>query len=388
MKRLLSIMLALMLMLSMTATAFATETGTEQTKAGETNVTEINVIKTYNDPVGYGAKFFFNVKQTEPDPMSGTNTAPTLTIEPASFAADHPNDVETATIPVRITDPRSEGIFKYTVTEDQIWGDPIGGPRPITAPDPQGGRMAMSKAEYEVTVSIKNTGKDYAVESVVAEKIKDDLGNPISGDDGKVNALTFVNTYAKEAGVPTDPDTGSLRIGKKVENTLNADDQTTFSFTVDYTYPAGGNPFTVGASDTVTLGPSIATGGSATFTLKNGEHVVLTGLPIGTVVNVKETGVSSYKPSAVVSMGAGTVDNNITGLDFGDSLTLAPTLTEDQRTLLAGKNAVDVTNTYNYVSPTGVILNVLPYVLMVAIAGGMIVLFTVMKRRKAQDNED
>lgn len=67
---------------------------------------------------------------------------------------------------------------------------------------------------------------------------------------------------------------------------------------------------------------------------------------------------------------------------------LGNNFTSGSHTLLAGKNLVTVTNTGNYTPPTGVILNVLPYVLMVAIAGGMIVLFTVMKRRKAQDNNE
>lgn len=385
MKRLLSIMLVLMLVLSMTATAFATETEPGQTKADETKATEIKVIKTYNDPVGYGAKFFFKVTQTEPDPMSGANVAPTLEIAPFSFPANHPNPVETAEALVQITNFKAEGIFKYTVTETQIWGAADDITAPHAAPDLKGGQMDMSQAEYEVTVSVKNTGKEYAIESVVAQQLKDDNGDAPTGD-GKASALAFVNTYAKEAGTPTDPDTGSLIISKKVVNALNAADETAFSFTVNYTYPAGGNPFMADVSAPATLHDT-PTGGTATFTLKNGESVVFTGLPIGTVVNVEETGVPSYKPSAVVSMGAGTVDSNITGLNFGESLTLA-TLTEDQRTLLAEKNAVDVTNTYNYVAPTGVILNVLPYVLMVAIAGGMIVLFTAMKRRKAQDNNE
>jgi hypothetical protein len=378
-------MLALMLVLSMAATAFATETGTEQTKAGETKATEIKVTKTYNDPVGYGAKFFFDVKKIE-DPTTGTDGMPDLTIDPFSFAADHPNPVETAEALVKITNFEKEGSFKYTVKETQIWGAADDITAPHAAPDLKGGEMTMSKAEYEVTVTIKKTGRiTFEIESVVATQLKDDAGNTPAGD-GKVDELAFVNTYAKEAGVPTDPTTGALLITKEVVNTLNAADETAFDFTLKVTYPAGGNPFRPDFG-TATWAPQLdGTGGEATFSLKHNENIVVRGLPIGTVVNVIEVGVSPYKPSAQVTMGAGEPVST-SELAAGATLTL-DALSVPQRTLGEGKNAVEVTNTYNYVAPTGVILNVLPYVLMVAIAGGMIVLFTVIKRRKAQDYED
>lgn len=382
MKRLLSIMLALMLVLSMAATAFATE----QTKAGEAKATEIKVTKTYNDPVGYGAKFFFDVTQTYPDPMSGTNTAPTLTIAPFSFAADHANAVETAEKLVKIENLRGAGTFKYTVKERQTWGDPTSDTVPITAPDLKGGEMTMSKAEYEVTVTITEpkTG-EFAIESVVAKQLLDDAGQKPSGD-GKVEELTFVNTYAKEAGDLTDDTLGSLRIDKTVVNPLTVDQN--FSFILEYTYPAGGNPFTVNYTHSghgaVTPNPN---GTSAKFTLKGGEYVVVTGLPIGTVVNVEESATTGFTPSASVQMGGGT-PAKIDSLSVSDGLMLSDHLTSDLRTLREGKNVVGVTNTRDTTPPMGVILNVLPYVLMVAIAGGMIVLFTVIKRRKAQDYED
>lgn len=387
MKRLLSIMLALMLVLSMTATAFATE----QTKVEDPNkVTSINVIKTYNDPVGYGAKFFFDVKTVE-DPTIAPNTAPTMTIDAASFAANHDNDVETATIPVQITDLRALGVFKYTVTEHKTWGDPTDTTAPGVGPNPNGGQMMMSKAVYEVAVTVAAgpTGRnDYVIDNIVIRKIKDDAGDDVPVDQGKVDALTFVNTYVKEAGVPDDPTTGALLISKKVVNELNSNDQTAFSFTVNWTYPAGGNPLTnldLTGVEGATL-QETSTGGTATFNLKGGQNAVFTGLPIGTVINVEEAAMSNYKPSAKVTVGAGT-PVTIAEQAAGTALTLEG-IAAANRTLLEGKNVVEVTNTYNYIPTTGVILNVLPYVLMVAIAGGMIALFTVMKRRKAQDSED
>ena len=48
------------------------------------------------------------------------------------------------------------------------------------------------------------------------------------------------------------------------------------------------------------------------------------------------------------------------------------------------KNTVDVTNTYNYVPTTGIIMNTLPYVLMIALCGVALIAFVGFKRRRLQ----
>ena len=59
-------------------------------------------------------------------------------------------------------------------------------------------------------------------------------------------------------------------------------------------------------------------------------------------------------------------------------------LTVSDKKLGQNKNAVDVTNTYNNVPTTGIIMNTLPYVLMVALCGVALVAFVASKRRKVQ----
>lgn len=46
------------------------------------------------------------------------------------------------------------------------------------------------------------------------------------------------------------------------------------------------------------------------------------------------------------------------------------------------KNTVDVTNTYNHVPTTGIIMNTLPYVLMIALCGAALFGFVAFKRRR------
>jgi len=48
------------------------------------------------------------------------------------------------------------------------------------------------------------------------------------------------------------------------------------------------------------------------------------------------------------------------------------------------KNTVDVTNRYNNVPTTGIIMNTLPYVLMVALCAAALFGFVAFKRKKVQ----
>lgn len=370
MKRLLSIMLALMLVLSMAATAFAADTGKEDPTSPEAWLT-----KQYNDPVGRAATFSFNVVQDK-------NGGPKLSIADISFAADHPSDKKASQLV--FDTPTAAGEFSYYVTENSTFKPALD--------DPDHEKMIMSKARYKVTISVVETsGGVFAINQIVVDKVFDDNGNPATGkvdagnpETGGNTGFIFVNTYAKEAG-SDDPNyntNGSLTITKEV---VDSTVDTEFEFKLTYFLPdiyGGVNPFTPTAvrsdgTSFVIAGPNPAV---TTFTLKNGQSLKITGLPVEAKVSVTETAVAYYKPSVTTI-----IDGNrtvTTAESVGDGISI------DTPALGAGENKVEVVNTYIFTPPTGVILNVLPYVLMVAIAGSMIVLFTVMKRRKAQDYED
>lgn len=367
MKRLLSIMLVLMLVLSMTATAFATETGKEESEP------EAYLTKQYNDPVGREATFSFDVEQDK-------NGGPKLTIADISFTADHESDKKASKLVFET--PTAAGEFSYFVTENSTFKPDL--------TDPTHEKMLMSKAKYKVSISVVETARGvFAINQIVVDKLLDDNGDPVNekvdaGNIGQPTGFIFANTYAKEAGSddPNYDTNGSLTITKAV---VDSTVDTEFEFKLTYFLPdsyGGVNPFTPKAvrndgTSFVIAGPNPAV---TTFTLKNGQSLKITGLPVGAKVNVTETAVAYYKPSATVIIdGART---SITADTVGDGISI------DTPALGEAENSVAVTNTYIFTPPTGVILNVLPYVLMVAIAGGMIVLFTAMKRRKAQDNNE
>lgn len=363
MKRLLSIMLALMLMLSMTATAFATETETEQTK-DKVTTPEAYVTKQYNDPVGHAATFSFDVTPI------GPKFGPNLTINSISYDATETRVNKTSKLVFAA--PTSVGEFSYTVKENQA-GE--------TTDPTSKNMMVMSDAQYRVEISVtKDAAGKIAITSINVYKTHDDQGVALTTKEVKVGAddFKFVNTYAEEAG-SEDPEygtNGSLRISKTVVQGNDAAQE--FQFYLTCEFPGDVNPFTPTITHSGGQTINLNVGRATPFTLKNGEWIKFTGLPYHTKVTVEEAGTTGFTPSLEADFG-------------GDPATISGRLDEGisvVHTLEKKSNTVDVTNTRNYTPPTGVILNVLPYVLMVAIAGGMIVLFTVMKRRKAQDFED
>lgn len=90
----------------------------------------------------------------------------------------------------------------------------------------------------------------------------------------------------------------------------------------------------------------------------------------------------SLNVTKAIKANGGTVDTS-KKFDFTAKFTF-PTGT-DANTLGQKQNKVDVTNTYNYVPTTGIIMNTLPYVLMIALCGAALMAFVAFKRRRLQN---
>ena len=102
-----------------------------------------------------------------------------------------------------------------------------------------------------------------------------------------------------------------------------------------------------------------------------------TGVPVGTKIAVTESGTANYKGSAAVVIN-GTTQDTVTANKYGEAITVS------DKSLGQKKNTVDVTNTYNDVPVTGIIMNTLPYVLMIALCGVALIAFVGFKRRRLQ----
>lgn len=344
--------------------------------------TEAWITKTYNTEVGKAETFSFTATQKTGDGLIGTTAD--VKIPTISFTAD-----QTGTTSKRsqITFPTysEAGKYEYTVKETQT-ADPI-----VANSDHE--KMIMSQAEYTMDVYVTDGATGTEISNIVVNKVKDDAGQT---DTGKVdigntstNTFNFTNTYVQEAGTgtnPTDPDptyneNGSLKVSKAVVNangtTTTPDDE--FTFIATFAFPTGTDASTLGGIKDANGGDvTLAESGTYTFHLKANENMKFTGVPAGTTITVKESAAKNYKCSAVITIN-GTQLKPVSATKYSTELTVV-----NKEKLGQKQNTVDVTNTYNDVPVTGIIMNTLPYVLMIALCGVALIAFVGFKRRRLQ----
>lgn len=277
------------------------------------------------------------------------------------------------------------GKYEYTVTESRTT-DPV-----VTNNKYE--KLIMSEAEYKMDVYVVEKSGGLEIEKILVTKTKNDKGDPDSetgkvdiGNDKGSNGFNFTNTYVQEAGTgerpdPENPDpsyteNGALKVSKTIAApTESIDKSATFNFTATFAFPEGTDATTLGGVKGNEAAVEL-TDGAYTFTLKHGDKMKFTGLPVGTTITVKETGAANYKGSASVVLNGGDAKIVAAG-KYHEDLTAV-----DGGKLGQKKNTVDVTNTYNHVPTTGIIMNTLPYVLMIALCGAALFGFVAFKRRR------
>lgn len=354
--------------LAMPTSVFAADEGTT------TKVTEAYISKTFNTEVGKNETFTFQATKV-------TGNAPEVTIPNITFA-----DTETGskTKRAKVSFPTNwpdAGKYEYTVKE-------TGATPEIT--DTKHQTMIMSKAEYTMDVYVSNVGNGYEISNIIVNKKIDDKGNTAEGkvdiSDTEKNGFNFTNTYVQEAGTgidPINPDPtyktdGSLNVTKAINAPEGSiDSNATFNFTAKFVFPTGTDANTLGGvkgadGNKITINED----GTYNFTLKANGKMKLTGVPVGTQISVVESATPNYKGSAE-SVFNGVSQTKKEATKYNEAITVENTLGQKQ-------NKVDVTNTYNYVPTTGIIMNTLPYVLMIALCGAALMAFVAFKRRRLQ----
>ena len=347
--------------------------------------TEAWITKTYYTEVGKAEKFSFTAEQVK----TGTGIITTdaaVTMPEISFT-----DTETGTISKRgqITFPTypEAGKYEYTVTETQT-ADPI-------VANSEHEKMIMSQAEYTMDVYVTDGATGTEISNIVVNKVKDDAGQTATGkvDIGNTdtNRFNFTNTYVQEAGTGTDPTNpdpiynqfGSLNVSKKIVNAngtaTTPDDE--FAFTATFAFPKGTDANTLGGIKANGGDVTLAEGGTYTFHLKANKNMKFTGVPVGTTITVKESAAKNYKGSAEITIN-GTKLTSVAATSYNTEFTVVNS--QNSQKLGRKQNTVDVTNTYNDVPVTGIIMNTLPYVLMIALCGVALIAFVGFKRRRLQ----
>lgn len=373
-KQMLATVAAGAMSMAMVMPVFAEDITTKQTEAW--------ISKTYNTEVAKEETFSFTATQKNGAGLVSTEALPTM--PKISFTE---TDKETTTKRAKVEFPTytEAGKYEYTVTENQT-ATPA-----VTNGEHE--KMIMSEAEYKMDVYVENTSTGGCqIANIIVNKAKDDKGETATAT-GKVdisntdkNGFKFTNTYVQEAGTGDKPSSpgedyntyGSLNVSKTINkngaNSASTTDE--FSFQATFKFPTGTDANTLGGvkanGTTITL-----TDGACDFKLKNGEKEKFTGLPVGTTMTVTESATPNYKGSAKVTIN-GAPGKTIEATKYDEAITVS------NQKLGQKKNTVDVTNTYNNVPVTGIIMNNLPYIAMIVIGAAALVVYVQNKRKNLQ----
>lgn len=271
------------------------------------------------------------------------------------------------------------GQYTYKVTEEE---------KTLTG-------LVCSKAEYLVSIFVKTKADNkFTVDNIQIKKTKDDKGQAVTeqktqydGSKDESNKFEFNNNYDPKAGNDnpsgkeiTEDDKKGFVLQKKVAGEaakVNANEPFTFNFTVSK--PAGSNAAdatfdykivdaqgTVGGKQTANYGTAFD------VVLHHGDRVVFANVLLGSTVKAKETKDAGYTHSLESSKMNNVAVTNVndieeTGKNIGDK----------------GDNSIIFVNTQQ--TPTGILLNSLPFIVLALVALAGIVFF--VKNRKHDDLE-
>lgn len=276
------------------------------------------------------------------------------------------------------------GEYVYTVAEKQNVGWKViqknGSPIDF---------MTYDNRNYEMHVIVKNktTGGTY-ISSVYFKQVSPSVNGKVkpseSGTTYKYDL--FTNIYRKNAGKITDPNESNPNkpnvskvdpnakslVIKKVVSGATADKSKDFTFKLTFTKAST----ETSQSITGKIGETSKTfvyGQETTITLRHDQSLVFDTIPAGTRYKFVETGSQGYTASAAYKENgasknqAGTVSTNFT-----------------QDSILIGEKPNDntITNSLPDVTPTGLLIDNLPFILMIGLGlAGFVVLSK--KRRQA-----
>lgn len=286
------------------------------------------------------------------------------------------------------------GVYTYTVTETA---------NTYVITNPSSETMNYSGAVYEITAYVENGESGPELKNISAMiKTKDASNGSTAKEGDKVDptpgssTLVFTNAYVKIAGGGT-PQNGSLAISKAVTGKY-ANMTQYFPFTIKtsveenvqtgtatykayllegdtvITPTAKNGTFTIANDGTndyivVTAGTDLA------INLKHNQKLVFTDMPVGALYEAIEAATTNYAPSIALMVNnvPGTVPNSTVGVGLSTS----------EQMIGEKTNSAVFTNTFDTsITPTGISLNDLPFITMIVLAIGGLVLFVVVKSRR------
>lgn len=353
------------------------------------------------------ATFRFTFEKVSLNNESGTDALadmPALAEQSITFSAgDNGNTAnrmktvskESSDIFAGITWP-SPGVYTYTLTETQDT---------YNIADQKLETMDYSHAEYEINAYVTNGENGPELTSISAViKQKDDsqddtvaVGDKVDPTPGS-STMVFTNTYTKISGNGTVAN-GGLTVSKTVAGdmgstalyfpfTIKTTAAATQSGTVTYKAylledgavidpTADNGSFTTGNDGTNEY--IVVTAGTAlSINLKHNQKLVFADLPVGARYTATESPTANYAPSINLTANGG-------ASEVGNT-TVNVSLSTDEQLIGEGANSAAFINTFDTsITPTGISLNDLPFITMIVLAAGALVLFAVVKSRRRAD---
>ena len=367
-KRLAVLVLAFAMVLTMGASVFATGQNSGDNGGATTyNKTEAQLVlyvKSAKDVTLQTETFAFTFTPVEVTPAKDW-TVPAAS-HPAVSASIASSDLAEVS--------GTETNWKATLSIDSIFNGvtfPRAGEYTYTVAETAGSTTGMTYSSESYTLRLI-VDKDGNIDDVTVQKGTDgdkvdptdvtpEDNSPTPTPSASNGGFTFTNNYVKvvETHPEEDPDNpgqyltknGALEV-KKVVKGEYADYTKDWAFTVTVTLPDNASDF------------DLATNTPSDTALKNGESFVFAKLPAGSKITITETDANQ---GGYTTTFKGTKNNVANATQF--------VLSEDGQ-------FVEVTNEFDdsSVTPTGIIINNLPYILLIGLALGGIILFT-RKRR-------
>lgn len=354
MKKLLSLALALIMVLSLSVAVFAGTTHQDDPSVSigvsfdATNGSADTPLETFHYTITAGAVIDGNAEDNrtyvqESSLNDEEASVPMPTIKTYDVAMTP--GAEDGSFTIVLPEYSSVGIYYYTVTQ--------------TEGNTAGVKYDTRKMIVKVTV-IQQEENKVRVAFATASLADTNPDNDVTD----VKTATFVNTYSA----------GSLAVKKLVTGNLGDRDKE-FNVTVTFTAPDGlsVNSEIKYRDDGVeeTIVPSEWNGSegasktaSVVIDLKHNETVTFTNIPYGVTYEVKEADYTSEENGKY----------NDAQYDF----------TDNAKKIDGASDTVTITNTKESPVDTGIVLDSLPYVLLIAVAVVGVVIFTARKRSRRE----
>jgi len=302
------------------------------------------------------------------------------------------------------------GIFEYEIRE-------LSGTNGILDTNAPHDVLTYSPAVYKLTVFVESRedGSTFVVALGTRVVVQDNASqspgskvDPTPGGDGEhyfFGQMVFTNDYVRTNGAvdPENPNPvteSTLYVSKQVAGDFaNADQYFDFSMTLTipslvidpptyyraYIVEDGRVIDPSNNADETLIGSDaegglqyirISTSGATAFSLRDGQRLVFVNTPVGTSYEVTEAGAVNYTASVRVTTSGVAVE-----LPRGE---MSESLSTGTQFVGELANSAAFTNTRDSVTPTGLNLNNLPFIGLIALAIGTLITFIVVKSRKSR----